>query len=199
MASSQRVRRALRLMLVALGVGVVLAATAWALTTLSAKHGTRLVHYRGTAYVIPAARPDYNDAQAAEIVEVILRDRPPVVAANYQALIDYLNTLEAPGYGSSTGGFGDVTGLGKFTYLTVQLPKKTSHRVMIYRAESAGGGYAYFDDFLLEAEYPPSFRFVSEGDDLLYLDERSHREVKRVRVPGRRFAGFASPESSRAP
>lgn len=191
--SPVRIRTGLRGALITLAVVVVLVGAAWLLSSLGTRHGMIVVHYRGTAYAVPRVHPDYNDAQAAEIAGVILHDRAPVTAANYQMLIEYLNTLEAPGYGSSTGGFGEITGWGKFTYISVQLPKKASHRVMIYRAERDGSAYTYFDDFLLDGVYPPSFRFLSESDDVVYLDERSHREIKRVRVPGRQFAGFTSP------
>lgn len=194
--SPVRIRTGLRRVLIALAVVAVLVGAAWLLSSLGARHGMIVVHYRRTAYPVPRVHPDYSDAQAAEIAGVILHDRAPATAENYQRLIDYLNTLEAPGYGSSTGGFGEVTGLGKFTYISVQLPKKSSHRVMIYRADRDGSAYAYFDDFMMDGVYPPSFRFVSEGDDVVYLDDRSHREIKRVRVPGRQFAGLTSPIAS---
>lgn len=188
-------RGILRRTLLALAVIVALVGGARLLSSLAVKHGMRVVHYHGAKYTVSRTQPEYSDAQADAIMRVAIHDRPPLTAASYQVLINYLNTLEVPGYGSSTGGFGDVTVLGKFTYISVQLPKKALHRVMIYRADAGGTSYAYFDDFLIKGIYPPSFRFVSEGEQVVYLDERSHRGVKRVRVRGRTFTGFAKLET----
>lgn len=147
--------------------------------------GLKTIVYRGENYVLSPEKPDYTDEQAAKIEQIILTDKAPVRSPTYQGLIDYLNTLEAPGYGSSTGGFGDQTTLGQITYISIQLPKKLEFRVITYRANQPNVDYIYVDGFLIKYPYPPAFELSAEGDELIYRDEKNHQVLRKIKLPNR--------------
>lgn len=153
--------------------------------TTAGVHGPTAVVYRGVNYAFPPGKSDYTDQQAAKIEEIILTDKAPLQSPSYQGLIDYLNTLEAPGYGSSTGGFGDQTSLGQITYISIQLPKKLAFRVITYWASRPNADYIYVDDFLINYPYPPAFELAGEGDELVYRDEKNHQVLRKINLRNR--------------
>lgn len=138
--------------------------------------GTVTVTWRGERFELPKAAPEYDEAQAARIARVLRAETPPARVPSFQALLDYHRTLVVPGYGESTGGFGDETPLGRFTFLSVQLPRSEQHRVLVYRRE--GEGYRHVDDFLYEGRYPPSLTFKADHGRLLYLEDLSRRVIR---------------------
>ena len=137
---------------------------------------TVVVAWRGERFELPKAAPEYDEAQAARIARVLRSETPPAFLPSFQALIDYQRTRSVPGYGESTGGFGDDTPRGRFTAISVQIPRTEQHRVLVYRQE--GDGYRLFDDFTYDGPYPPSLTFKVEGDRLLYVEDLTRRVVR---------------------
>ena len=137
---------------------------------------TITVTWRGERFTLPKAAPEYDEAQAARIARVLRSESPPASVPSYQALLDYLRTLSVPGYGESTGGFGDETPLGRFTYISVQIPRTREHRVLVYRRD--GEGYRLSDDFLYHGVQPPSLTFKAEGGRLAYVEDLTRRVIR---------------------
>jgi|GEM_PF-5180065 len=148
-------------------------------------HGQKVVTYRGENYTLPLQETDYSAEQAAKIERIIMSDVAPSRFQTYQAMMDYVNTLEVPGYGSSTGGYGDQTPLGQITYISIQLPKKSEFRVITYRAGKPNAEYVYVDDFLIKYPYPPAFEFTAEGDELVYKDEKNKNVLRKISLQSR--------------
>lgn len=132
---------------------------------------TMIVVYRGEKYEVPTLNTDYTDGQAAKIAQIMLSVEPPKICATFSDLISFTADLAAPGYGKASGGFGERTTLGQFTFVSVEVPKQNKHRTFVYRKEDKGAAYHLFDDFMYEGLYPPSIIFKSKGNTLLYTTD----------------------------
>lgn len=168
--------RAPRLLAAAAAFVVLAGAVALLLRRAPPPRETIAVTWRGERFELPKAAPEYDEAQAARIARVLRSETPPATFPSFQALLDYHRTLAVPGYGEATGGFGDETPLGRFTFLSVQIPRTEQHRVLVYRRD--GEGYRLFDDFLFEGRHPPVLTFKADGPRLLYAEDLSRRVVR---------------------
>ncbi len=140
------------------------------------------VVYRGERFEVPRAGPEYSEEQAARIEKIILGETPPESLPSFDALIEYHRGFAVPGQGDSSGGFGDETPRGRFTFLAVEIPRRGRHRVLVYRQEGEGGPYRIYDDFLYEGETPPVLTFRVRGEELQYLEDFSGRVVRTRKV-----------------
>ena len=140
------------------------------------------VTYRGEKFAVDKINPDYDGTQVKKIENIILDEKAPFFFNTYKELIDYYVKLEVPGYGGSTGSFGDKTALGQFTYISVEIPERNQFRVFVYRRDGDVEPYRFFDDFLYDGTYPPPLTFVPDGSDLVYGNYKNGEIVKRKEV-----------------
>jgi len=167
------------------GVGVVclLFAAAFALSLMVDDTKTMTVAYYGEEYQLPTQPSGDADftVDQAEKIELIIRKEPaPAFLPNYTGLISFLNKLEVPGYGSSTGGYGRQTTAGQYTFISMEIPHKKQHRVFIYERDSHEATYSYVDDFIYDGFLPPVIRFEAEADTLVCRIHRSKEIVRRI-------------------
>lgn len=138
---------------------------------------TMVVTYLGQEIIVDRFSPGYSKAQAHIVDKLLRAEKAPEGFETFRQLVEYATSIQVPGGGASTGGFGDITELGQFTYFSVQYPLREEHRVFVYRAESkpdgnpSTGPYTYFDEFVRDGFYPPSFDFEASGDEVHYVDD----------------------------
>ena len=135
----------------------------------------------------PALETDHdNPGNRGELLPKVenqeTRAEAPLSFRNYQEMMQYHNHLEIAGYGSSTGGFGTMTTLGRFTYFSVQIPRQKKFRVFIYGRKQDTISYVYVDHFIMAGIYPPMLTFAAEGDNLMYIHEITGKTIKRKKV-----------------
>jgi len=159
-------------------------AAALALARRGPAGGTMTVVYRGERFDVPRVGTEYSEEQAARIEKIILGETPPASFPSFDGLVRYQRGFAVPGQGESTGGFGDETPLGRFTFLAVEIPRRGRHRVLVYRQEGPAGAYRFFDDFICEGPHPPVLTFRAQGGELLYVEDLTKR-VLRTRTPAR--------------
>jgi len=133
--------------------------------------GLIVIEYRGQKFQLPENNTAYSDAQAREIETLLLGVQPPAVFEEFSDLIDFAVGIFVPGYGRATGGFGDETELGVFTFVSAQVPQKDLHRVFVFRQDDGGESYHLFHEFMYEGFYPPSIIFKAKGHELLYTTD----------------------------
>ena len=132
---------------------------------------TMQVHYQGRVFVVDRVHPDYNAEQVKEIKAIITNEKPPLLFQSYKALMDYYRQLKAPGFGGSTGGFGEKTTLGQFTFITVEIPKHQRFRTFILRRQGEQKPYHLFDEFYYHDRYAPLFQFVVDDRTVSYIHQ----------------------------
>lgn len=142
-----------------------------------------VIVYRGEEYKVNKNDPDYNRKQIKKIEQIIVNDEAPVSFKTFSDMVDYHNTLEAPGYGSSTGGFGEKTKLGQFTFLSVEIPKRNKHRVLVYRRVDADKPYELFDDFMVTGPFPPVLTFNIKGRTVEYVEDITKNKMRKKEIP----------------
>ena len=136
------------------------------------------ITYKNEEFLINKKNPDYNAKQTKIITTLLENEKPIEKTRTYQELMQYHATIKVPGCGSSTGGFGDSTHLGKFTFISVQYPKQSKHRVFMYHRKNDRSPYTLFDNFEVNQYDPPVFHFQFNGDTLLYYDDISSSIIK---------------------
>lgn len=105
----------------------------------------------------------------------------PLSFKNYQEMMQYHTQLGVAGYGNSTGGFGEITPLGQFTFFSAQIPGQQKFRVFVYEKQEPTS-YVFIDNFIMKGNYPPMLTFMSEGDELIYIHELSRETIKRKKI-----------------
>ena len=120
----------------------------------------------------------YPDKYAALIRNKIDSLEMPKKFTNFESFFDYYYSFEAPGCGSSSGGFGDSTSTGLFTFFSVQIPNTNRHKVVVYTAEHNTQLYHSFDSFSYEGPFPPVFTFHYIDDTLHYYEDHSAKIVR---------------------
>lgn len=172
-----------------------LVAIAFGLSLLVEKPESFEVEYHAETFVVPLEDPSYTESQAARIQSLIISQLPPSRFESFSAMISFHNFMEVPGCGSSTGGFGDETPLGLFTFVSVEIPNKPKHRVFVYRSDNHEAPYTYVDDFIFENAYPPQLFFEIYDGKLNYRHDGSNRIVRSLpldELPSRDAKGSSS-------
>ena len=106
----------------------------------------------------------------------------PLSFENYQEMMQYHSQLGVAGYGTSTGGFGEITPLGQFTFFSTQIPGQQKFLVFVYGRKQEPTSYVFVDNFIMAGNYPPMLTFMSEGDDLIYIHELTRETIKRKKI-----------------
>jgi len=139
---------------------------------------TMQVQYRGRTFVVDRTRPDYSADQANKIKAIITSEKPPLLFQSYKALMAYYRQLKAPGFGGSTGGFGEHTPLGQFTFISVEIPKHQRFRTFIYRRQGDQGPYLLFDHFYYDDCFAPLLQFMVEGKQVHYVHQMKGKVIR---------------------
>ncbi len=124
------------------------------------------INYLGETFIFKHESKGYNREQATRACRLLSTAPAPRFLETYAELIDTQNTLNPPQVGCSTGGFGDHTSLGQFTYISMGFPGRNEYRVFVYQAEEANARYRFIEEFRHYNRYPPSLDFIVENGRL---------------------------------
>ncbi len=122
------------------------------------------VDYLGETFLFPPTSQGYTAEQSARVERLLNHAPAPAFFATYGELMEAHEKLTPPRTSSSTGGYGDRTALGQFTYIAMGLPHKNEYRVLVYQAEAENIRYRFIAEFRHYNRFPPSLDFlVHEG------------------------------------
>ncbi len=146
--------------------------------------------YLGKTYLIMDSKdPSYTPLQLQNILSDLMNIKPKREFPTFPLLIDYLDELEVPGYGSSSGGFGTVLSCGQFTFISVEVPvEQTQTRAFIYRRDNvkdsssaSGPPYRYIEEFM-HPGIPWVIDFREAGDSIEVFMENTGVVVHHLEI-----------------
>ncbi|MCG8697057.1 MAG: hypothetical protein MI922_03315 [Bacteroidales bacterium] len=160
-----------------------IAVIAVVLVTLSGKNNNPQnpmpVYFADQEFIVDKDNPEYSKKQAEQIHNIIKEIKAPKHFVDYVDFMEYYEKYVVPGYGSGTGGYGDSTKFGYFTFICTELPQLQKHRVFVYQTDKPNGEYEFFEDFYYDGYHPPSIIFASQFDTLYYLNDLQQGKIIR--------------------
>ncbi len=124
--------------------------------------------YLGETFLFKGESDHYSFDQCVRAERLLQDALAGPFFATYAELMAEHERLTPPRTCSSTGGYGDHTALGQFTYLAMRFPGRNEYRVLVYQAEQANSAYRLIDDFSYYHLLPPSLNFCVEDGQLTY-------------------------------
>lgn len=136
-----------------------------------------IVEYQNLEFGVNRKNPGYN-AEQQEIINTIISNlEAPKNFQNFDGYVDFYTPYFVPGLGSATGGYGDATEKGLFSYISIELANIQKHRILVYTSPAPDSIYQIVDDFYYEGPFPPSIEFKVENNTLYYINDLNQGEV----------------------
>ena len=134
--------------------------------------------YHGIKVKINDEQPQYTEQQKKEIEDVIRNIAPKDTFNTFENFVNHYIAYDVPGYGNVSGGFGNPTELGMFSYYALQMPYTGHFRVFVYYTKSEDEfDYHYYADFLHKEISAPVFTIYKENNKLVCRDDKTNALV----------------------